>query len=192
MEPPEFWSFRVDNWELGDTLGDVAVGQELELALLCSPDRSGASREFVQIEGGKRSATRLEWNRYAVSGEVAFRGKECWVLDFGIPVACENPLWTPPSLGAFVTGRIELGSLTAGDWGDDLFEPPAPPLVFVWLIERVWRETTPPVEIALRTYQRADVPPSFVEIQKTSWASDDGGSAGYLLDCRLLRRSAFR
>lgn len=183
MEPPEHWSFRVDNWELGDTLGDIEVGQQLELALLFYPD-------VLEVGGGKRSATRIEWNRYAVSGDVVFRGTDCWVLDFGIPAVCENPRWTPPGEASFVTGRIELASLTAGMWGDDLFEPPAPPLDLVWQVERIWCETTPWVRIAPRSHQRADVPPSFVEIEKTSWRSDDGGDADYLLDCRLLAPSS--
>ena len=187
MEPPQFWSFRVENWELGDTLGDIAVGQQLELALLFYPRERRGADALRRLDRGERTARKVAWNRYAVTGEVTFCGTSESVLDFGIPAVCENVYWEPPAPGATMSGEIELASLTAGEYGADFFAGRFPPIDFVWQVERIWCETTPWFRIPPRTRQRADVSPTFVEIEKTTWRSDDAGRADYVLDCRVLR-----
>jgi hypothetical protein len=188
MNESAHWLFEVEGWELGDTLGDLSRGDRLEVALAFRPDdlqRAGVNAEV--------SAQHVQWHRYAVSGKVVFCGEESWVMDFGLLAACPNRQ-RPANIGvgAALSGHIWLGSLTAGIWGEDLFEPPAPPLDHVWRVERVWIETTPWIEIAPRSYERASVPPSFAEVDATDYASDDEGRADYLLDCVLLERKPAR
>lgn len=121
-----------------------------------------------------------------MTGAITFRGSGQWVLDFGIPAVCDNTWSEPPARRPFAVGEVGLEALTAGIWEDDLFVPPAPPIDLVWEVERIWLETTPWIEIAPRSYERADVGPSFVEVDKTGHAFDDRGRADYLLDCRLM------
>ena len=143
------------------------------------------ARPLRRVERGERAATRVAWNRYAVTGEVTFRGQSEWILDFGIPAVGVTGLSELATGGAFLSGRIELAAFTAGHWGEDLFEPPAPPIDFAWEVERIWRDTTPWTEVSPRVHERADVAPSFVEVEATDHASERS-VAVYVLDCRLL------
>ena len=183
--PSERWSFRVEGWEIGDTLREIAVGRRLQLALLFYPAERHGAAALRRVDRGARAARKLAWNRYAVTGEVTFCGESESVLDFGIPAMCENVYWKP-DLGATMSGEIELASLTAGEYGADFFAGRFPPLDFVWEVERIWLETTPWVRESKHFRRRADVAQSFVEIAETHYTSDDEGLADYVLDCRIL------
>jgi hypothetical protein len=164
----------------------LAVGQRLELALLFHPVEGPGAESLRRVDRGERAARKIAWNRYAVSGEITFCGKQESVLDFGIPAVCENMFWKPV-LGATMSGEIELSSLTAGIWGDDLFTGSAAPAIdLVWQVERMWLETTPWVRESRHVRRRADVAPSFVEVAAEDYTVHDEGRADYLLDCRIL------
>jgi hypothetical protein len=179
------WSFRVYGCEIGDSLRGLTVGQRVELALLFHPVERRGAGSLRRIDGAERAARKIAWNRYAVTGEVTFCGTQESVLDIGIPAVCENMFWEPV-LGATMSGEIELASLTAGMWGEDLFVEPAPPIDLVWQVERMWLETTPWVRESKHVRRRADVAPTFVEVAAEDYTVHDEGRADYLLDCRIL------
>ena len=172
----------MDGWELADTLGDLRRRQLLDGLRLCFNPY-----QLEHIASEIRSARHVQWYEYAITGEVVFCGESNWVLDFGIPAACHERFRPAGAdVGSYLAGTVGLLSLTAGRWGDDLFEPPAPPLAHTWRIERIWLETTPWLEIAPRAFERADVPRTFVEIEATDHEGDDSVGAAYILECQLL------
>lgn len=131
------------------------------------------------------SARRVEWNQYSVTGQVVFCGRRVWVLDIGLPVVSQRH-WRDVAPGVVLSGDVWLASMTAGVWGEDLFERPAPPLDCAWQVERIWLNSTPWIETSPGSWGRASVEPAFAEIERSDYARDDDGRGDYVLDCRLV------
>src|SRR4051794_20789477 len=178
----DHWTFSVDDWELGDTLGDITRGRILDsLPLLVNRQ----DFDFRPSTQKSRSVEHVRWNEYAVTAEVVFVGEENWAIDFGFPAVPNRPPPPGASVGSFLEGTIRLGSLTAGSFLDDLFEAPAPPLACTWCVERIWLNTTPWLNTE-GAWVLADVPPTFEEIEATDHYNAPWPPWDYLLECRLL------
>jgi hypothetical protein len=88
-----------------------------------------------------------------------------------------------------VSGRVYLG-VDPFLYREELKnEPGMPNLLRKWVVRRIFFETTPWSESTDASGQKvithADVPRSFVEVQRTDAWSDDGGHAHYILECEL-------
>jgi hypothetical protein len=164
---------------------DFAVGQETRFALEFHSDTLDAA------SGGPSAFERVGDARYRVRAEVVWRldhhAEPAWVIDFGI-LAYES--MAPPEhagVGSWVTGEIYLG-IDHYRYFEQLYKlPGVPALIYPWHIHRICLETTPWLTTTGSTgrqmFIRDHMRESFVEVSRTDAWNDDGGHAGYVLEC---------
>jgi hypothetical protein len=164
---------------------DFAVEQDTRFALEFHPDTLEAA------SGGPSALERVGVAKYRVRAQVVWRlvdrGTPAWVIDFGLRA---YQSMAPPEfagVGAWVTGEIYLG-IDHYLYFEQLYKlPQAPALIYLWHIHRIWMETTPWLpttdSIGREVFIRDRMRESFVEVSRTDAWNDDGGNAGYLLEC---------
>jgi len=186
------WTLSLDAWIVQDgNYGDFARGRQIEVAVEAWGVEAWDFSELRPVDAPAVGATPVEADVYDVVGRIVVV-EPALVLDVGILVFSEAP--APAAPGTVVAGRIGLGVDPFMYFERLAKDDRMPPLIYTWRIDRILLETTPWVESAPRTFERA-ADATWSEVAATDAWEDDSGSASYLLECVLLdiepkRRSA--
>jgi hypothetical protein len=172
-------------WIIQDgNYGDFVSGQISQFALeFCPITVSTASAR-------EKSLKSLGAGKYEVVGEVIYRSKEVWVLDFGLRVFDRVKPTQGIALGEFVAVELQLG-IDPFFYFEGLHELPGmQPMIYSWKINSILRQTAPFIEtkdasgwnVSLRDERKL----GYITILKTDAWGDDKGNAEYILKCTKL------
>jgi hypothetical protein len=180
---PSVWFIELDAWIIQDgNYRDFAVGEEREFAVEFS-----LRGELWHSDVGARSTRYVQDGTYAIDAELlAVADDRKWVLGLdGLAVYCNDAPPTDVNTGALVSGVIDLGidPFFYFERGGRLSDLPA--LIYTWQILRVFAQTAPYVERRPKEYSRDLSAWNWRVIPATDAWNGDGGSASYLLECRL-------
>jgi hypothetical protein len=175
----------IDAWIIQDgNYPDFEVGQSARFALEFYAHSVAAATAPVQRFTLTRPA------RYDLSGIVAFRTNDVWVIDAGFLAYSESqpPLFA--TLGSAVTGDFYLG-IDPFFYFEDLCRLQGmPELRYEWRIDSIARETTPwisTIDTAGREVLQRDEPrTSYEPVDRTNAWHDDSGNGSYILECTRI------
>ncbi|MGH3327494.1 MAG: hypothetical protein ACRDPT_06830 [Streptomycetales bacterium] len=205
MTEAGLWWIGLHSWIIQDgNYPDFTQGQQVEFAVEFSRTKGLSSTDESRGRGWRH----LFDNIYDISGIVQFSYRFL-ILDFGLSVYSITQMSSSEARlrqGDWVEGDIALSVdpffYAKGHSKSSSGSEHIPPLVYTWVVEVIALQTAPWIlakpddflgdaeaerAIAERALRRRDpTRHGWAEILRTDAWEDDGGSAEYLLGCRLM------
>jgi hypothetical protein len=176
------WTLGTQAWVIQDgNYEDFALGQRYSSAVTAFPHPVEGSSS-----AGAPQTRPLEDGRYAFSCAILkFAGYGAWVIDFGIHCYGKAALPEGAQVGDVLAGEVRFFLPYPAVYQEG-FDSAASHSTYSWQVERIRVETTPWLVGEDGVHRRDSNKIGYVDVESTNAETDEGGSADYLFDCKLL------